>query len=81
MTNDQPARGNDTVLPAIKAHVAKIQDRACLLTGLIEAINYIEDQGGCENGRFTISVIAQELASEIYQSLDTVELAKLEAEA
>lgn len=65
-------------MSALMKRLNKIQDRACLLDGVIEAINFIENEGGCPNGRHALCVVAQELSHEIFVALDSVELEKVE---
>ncbi len=72
----QRACANDTGLPSLEKRLSEIQDRACLLDGVLEAINFIENEGGCPNGRHTLGIIAKELSTEIYVALDDTELAK-----
>ena len=61
-------------MSALTKRLSEIQARACLLDGVIEAINFIENEGGCPNGRHTLGIIARELSSEIFQALDCTEL-------
>jgi hypothetical protein len=60
----------------LRKRLDEIQDRACLLDGVMEAINFIENEDGCPNGRHTLCVIAKELSAEIFDALDTTELVK-----
>ena len=62
----------------VMSRIREIQDRACLLDGVIEAINFIENEGGCHNGRHALSVVARELSREIYGALDEVEFTQFE---
>lgn len=62
-----------SVSPLTK-RLSEIQNRARLLDGVIEAIDFFENEGGYPNGRRTLGIIARELSSEIYQTLDSAAL-------
>lgn len=81
MTNEQPASGTATGLPALMQHVQDMQDRTCLLDGVMEAILFMENEEACENGRASLTRIAKELSHEIFIALDTVNLPEVEGVA
>lgn len=69
-----PVSGTDTGLPALYRYLNELQDKACLLNGLLEAAKHLELAEECENGRTCIVQIAEKLSVEIYNGLDTMHL-------
>lgn len=61
----------------LRKRLDRIQDRAGLLDGVLEAINFIENEDGCPNGRHTLAVIAKELSAEVYNALDVTALPEI----
>lgn len=70
MKNDH----NPTCGPSLSHHLSEMQTKATRLNGLIEAINYLEIEGDCESGRVAICAVAESLARELTDGLDSVNL-------
>lgn len=77
MTNVNADSANETGLPELLAYIDDVQIMAHRLAGALGAIIYLEDEVGCNNSRFAVSLIAQELANQIAESLDCVNLPKV----
>ena len=71
MTSTTPTPGNDTGLPE---YLKDMQGRACRLSGVMSAIAYLENEGACTEGRMALVYLAEELASELYDALDTINI-------
>ncbi len=78
MTKDR-ASANDISLPKLIARIQGVQREACLLNGLIEALTFIDNEGGCENGRKAIGMLAEEMSGEISTALDLIVLQRGQA--
>ncbi|MGR3562959.1 MAG: hypothetical protein ACU0FH_16810 [Heliomarina sp.] len=74
MTNDNADSATNTGLPALLAYIQEVQNRAHRLAEALEAVNFMENQGGCDSGRYAVSMIAQDLAEEIAIKLDSINL-------
>ncbi|MEY8838891.1 hypothetical protein AB9K41_07645 [Cribrihabitans sp. XS_ASV171] len=77
MTDEQPASGNDTAMSAIKEHIAEMHNMSVHLSGLIECIDFLENEGACANGRLCLTTAALRLARELTTGLDQVSLPKV----
>ena len=71
MTITTPTPGNDTGLPE---YLKDMQGRACRLSGVMNAIAYLENEGACTEGRMALTFLAEELATDLYNALDTVNI-------
>ncbi|MEY8841941.1 hypothetical protein AB9K41_23170 [Cribrihabitans sp. XS_ASV171] len=74
MTDEQPASGNDTAMSALKEHVADMHHMSVQLTGLIEVIDFLENEDACVNGRICLTNAALRLARDLTTGLDSVKL-------
>lgn len=79
MTDNNAIPANNPALSALKAHVQEVQNKACRLSGLVNAIAYLEGEKACEEGKCALIYLAEELAEEINLALDTVSLPKVAA--
>ncbi|WP_370301578.1 hypothetical protein [Pseudooceanicola sp.] len=77
MANDERASANNTGLPELLSHIDDMQNKAWRLEAVLEAINYLENEGQCENGRQSLSMIAQEMAQDIANGLDIQRLTEV----
>lgn len=71
MANITPAPGNDTGLPE---YLKDMQGRACRLSGVLNAIAHLENENACTEGRMALVYLAEELAGQLYDALDTVNI-------
>ena len=81
MSNDHvPA--TDTGLPKEPKAVGDCQRAAVLLTGLIEGIDLLENEGlRHENARIAMTTLALERADQLANALDALEMAERRATA
>lgn len=79
MTNEQPASGNATGLPALLSHISGVQNEVMHLQSLLETLDFIDNEDACHGARTSIITLATRLASEINNSLDSVNLPAVEA--
>ncbi|MCC5968403.1 MAG: hypothetical protein JJU15_00465 [Pararhodobacter sp.] len=73
MTNETPSAGNT---PGLPEYLQDMQDRASRLSGIMNAIAFLENEGRCEEGRVALVYLAEELAAQLNTALDSVNLPK-----
>lgn len=59
---------------SLESHIQDQQDRACILEGLLEGLLLLDNEGHGGGAITAIAQISKEIASEIYVSLDSVNL-------
>lgn len=69
-----PAPGGDTGMSneAISKYLADMQNRACRLSGIMNAIAFLENEDACKEGQATLIYLAEDLAGDLYSALDSV---------
>ncbi len=69
-----PTPGTDTGMPgeALTKYLNDMQIRACRLSGIMNAIAFLENEDACREGQATLIYLAEELAGDLYTALDTV---------
>ena len=72
MLNQTPTPGTDTGLPALLDHIRVMQCKATRLCGLLETIAFVESEGARLEGRIVLTEIAKEVARELENGLDSV---------
>jgi hypothetical protein len=65
---------NNTGLPELLAHIDDMHSQACRLSGVLNAIAYLENESACGAGRTALVYMAEELAEQIYSGLDCINL-------
>ena len=60
--------------PELRHSIATMQTLACRLSGVVEAIAYLENEKVCENGKCAMIYIAKEIAGQLFTGLDSVNL-------
>ena len=68
----QNSAPNDSGLPALLNHIRAMQTKATRLCGLLETIAFVESEGACLEGRIVLTEIAKEVARELENGLDSV---------
>ena len=58
----------------LRTYVAQVQDTACSLAALLEAVAILKDDPAGDNALTAVLSIAQEKADQVYVSLDSVNL-------
>lgn len=75
MENEMDAiSANDTGMPAMLRHCAKLQTTSLQLCGVIEAIDLLDNEGIGRNAVTCLIGIARSLADEINDQLDSTSL-------
>lgn len=69
-----PTPGTDTGMTkeALTEYLNDMQDRACRLSGMMNAIAFLENEDACKEGQATLIYLAEELASGLYSALDAI---------
>lgn len=57
-------------------HIQNIQDKASRLSGIMEALFFIDNENTCREGCSALVAIGRELAADINTQLDAVNLPK-----
>jgi len=80
MENTNPASGTAPGLPAteitLDKYLADMQDRACRLSGVMNAIAFLENEERCDEGKAALIYLAEELATDLYGALDCTRIPK-----
>ena len=58
----------------LNLYLTDMQARACRLSGVMSAIAYLENEGACTEGRMALTFLAEELATDLYNALDTINI-------
>lgn len=79
MTANNPEAGNDTGTPEpaknpLPAYLTDMQSRALRLAGVVRAIAFITNEGRCDEGRIALTYLAEELADDLNQALDAINI-------
>ncbi|MFN4129796.1 MAG: hypothetical protein ACK4GC_08265 [Paracoccaceae bacterium] len=69
MTEHNPTLGNVTSLPK---YLQNMQDKAMRLSGVMAAIATLTNEGSCMEGQVALIFLAEELALELSNALDSV---------
>jgi hypothetical protein len=73
MTNTNPDSGN---APGLARYLADVQSRATRLHGIMAAVAFLENEGACADGRVALVFLAEELAADLNNALDSVNIPK-----
>ena len=71
MTNSTPSPGN---APGLPEYLATLQTKAIRLSGVLSAIGHLQNEGHCEDGQIALINVAEQLAKELSDGLDSVNL-------
>jgi hypothetical protein len=58
----------------LRKHMYDVQSKACRLSGVLNAIAYLENDDACEDGQAALIFLAEEMAQEVFTDLDSVNL-------
>jgi hypothetical protein len=73
MTDNNATPANDTSLPK---YLQNTQDKATRLSGVMAAISTLADEDKCRNGQIALIYLAEELADELCNDLDSLRIPK-----
>ncbi|SHK23150.1 hypothetical protein SAMN05444000_1232 [Shimia gijangensis] len=73
------ATGEAMPLRALRSHVSDVQDKTCHLSGVIQAIAYLEGENACQAGQAALIYIAEDMIKEIDNALDALNLPEVAA--
>ena len=73
MTTATPSPGT---APRLAEYLSDLQSRATRLHGIVAAAAFLENAGACKDGRAALVFLAEELAAEINNALDSVNIPK-----
>ena len=71
MTHQTPTPGN---APGLPEYLADLQTKAVRLSGVMSAIGFLQNEGKCEDGRIALIDVAEQLANELSDGLDSTNL-------
>lgn len=63
---------NSVNATALRQYLDDMQSNATRLSGIIKAAAYLENDGGCEDGRAALVYLAERFANELTNDLDFV---------
>lgn len=61
---------------SLKTHLGHLQHLATRLSGVMSAIAYLENQDECRDGQAALIFLAEEMAHQLNNSLDIVNIPK-----
>jgi len=64
----------DQTAAKLRVHASTMQDKQCLLTGVLEAIQRIDNEAGTDGALTALIQTAIQQANEVYEGLDSVNL-------
>ena len=73
MTNKNPVAGADTGLPE---YLTGLHTKAVRQSGVLSAIGFLQNEGKCEDGQIALIDVAEQLANELSDGLDSVNLTR-----
>ena len=68
-----PTPGN---APGLPEYLADLQTKAVRLSGVMSAIGFLQNEGKCEDGKIALIDVAEQLANELSDGLDSVNLTR-----
>ena len=71
MTIENPTPGN---APGLPEYLADLQTTAIRLSGVMAAISHLNNEGKYEDGQIALIDVAEQLANELSDGLDSVSL-------